>query len=115
MRKIPVAAGTAAVAWFLQAISTDYRLNPKKSADLQSRAKSRLFHFQRIRVYAEVADLRPLEKMMNEKVQRAEITTKPALYRLAGMEDVRVVPDIVYGQMTPVPCPPKRAGAGNRC
>jgi hypothetical protein len=41
-------------------------------------------------------DLRPKEKRMNEKVQRAEITTKPALYRLDGMEDVRVVSDITY-------------------
>jgi hypothetical protein len=29
MSKIPVAAGTPAVASFLQAISTDYRLSPK--------------------------------------------------------------------------------------
>jgi hypothetical protein len=60
---------------------------------------------------------------MNEKVQRAEITTKPALYRLAGMEEVRVVPDIVYrsndsGTLTmdvyypPDSCASRRASCG---
>jgi len=58
--------------------------------------------------------------MMNEKVQRAEITTKPALYRLAGMEEVRVVPDIVYrsndsGMLTmDVYYPPNSLPAGAR-